>query len=220
MTEITAPDRQWRMPRSAKAPGWLLAAPMIAAFLYYFVRYPEYGMYDWGVSGQALAEGRWWTLLIHMFAHGGILHIAMNMAVLIGLSPILVLRLGRAPTSWVRYFGLFFVSGLAGAAVYLAINPHGAVPMLGASGAIYGLVGALLRVSPDGPGLMPLWSREMALAVRRFVTDNLLLIVIFTVPAFLSGSGGGLAWEAHVGGFAFGLIAGPLFFPRSRAMNI
>jgi membrane associated rhomboid family serine protease len=119
-----------------------------------------------------------------------------------------------------RYFVLFLTSGLAGAAAYLAINPHGAVPMLGASGAIYGLVGALLRFSPDGPGLMPLWSRQMALAIRRFVTDNLVLILIFTVPAFLSGSGGGLAWEAHVGGFAFGLIAGPLFFPRMRATNI
>ena len=177
-------------------------------------------MRDWGVSGQALAQGRYDRLMTHMFAHGGALHILMNVSVLLALSPPLIARLGRPPGAWVRYFGLFLLSGLAGAFAYLAVNPDGTVPMLGASGAIYGLMGTLLRLGPETGALVPLRSRAMALALKDFVRDNLLLILLFTVPALLAGTGGGLAWEAHVGGLTFGLLAGPKFVPTALCEDI
>lgn len=203
------------VPGHVRVPGYLLATPMIVAFVLCLLFKGPGGMNDWGVSGAALADGHYDRLLLHLFAHGGILHIAMNMVALLAISPPLVARLGTPPAAWLRYLALFVASGLAGALAYLAVNPHGTMPMLGASGAIYGLLGALLRLGPLDGTLVPLRSRAMAVVLKDFVTDNILLIVLFSVPALLAGTGGGLAWEAHVGGFAFGLLVGPAFFPAA-----
>lgn len=83
--------------------------------------------------------------------------------------------------------------------------------MLGASGAIYGLVGALVRMDGDGLYVIPLRWRFVGRLTWGFVCDNALLVLVITVPALLAGHAGGVAWEAHLGGFAFGLLAGPRF---------
>jgi membrane associated rhomboid family serine protease len=202
----------WHVPWHARVPAYLLAAPMVVAFILSLFG-NSHNMLGWAVSGEALAEGRYYTLLIHMFAHGGIWHIVMNVSALLAISPPLIARMGSPPASWVRYYALFLASGLAGALAYLAINPWGSVPMLGASGAIYGLLGALLRLGPQGEGLVAIRSRKMADAAKALVKENLVLIALLTLPALLSGHGGGLAWEAHLGGFVFALFAGPYFLP-------
>lgn len=214
-------DASWPTPRHAHGPGYLLVAPMIVAFgVCLYENGLAKGMTDWGVSGPALAHGRYITLLTHMFAHTGIIHIAMNVSVLLAVSPPLIARLGTVPAAWARYFGLFLASGLSGALVYLAINPFATVPMLGASGAIYGLIGALLRLGPVGEGLVPICSRRIAEAGKQMIKDNALLFVLLTIPAILAHHGGGLAWEAHLGGLLFGLFVGPCFFPKLAATHI
>jgi membrane associated rhomboid family serine protease len=207
---------RWDVPWHAHVPGTLLCAAMAAAWL---IAIPAGGMMAWGVSGAALAQGRFEGIALHMFAHGGPAHILMNGAALVAISGPLVARLGDLPGSWARYAALFVLSALAGAALYLLIHPHGAVPMLGASGAIYGLFGLFLRLPPEGETLMPIRSARMRRAGVQLVKDNLFLIALLTLPALLTGSGGGLAWEAHLGGFLFGLLAGPRFLPRHAAAD-
>ena len=87
--------------------------------------------------------------------------------------------------------------------------------MLGASGAIFGLAGFLVRYPYGADTPSPLWSRDTARAVGDFVKTNVILIVLLTVPALLQGQSGGVAWEGHLGGFLFGLLAAPLFVPRT-----
>lgn len=200
----------WEVPRAAKVPGIILAVAMSFAWLAH-VR--SGGMLDWGISASALKRGKWETILLHMFAHGGPMHIIMNMLALVPLAGLLTAKLGKPPGCWGRFFLLYLVGGLSGAAFYLVIHPGGAVPMLGASGAICAVIGLLLRLPSDGYELHPMRSKRMQLAAKEFVKENLILILMLTVPAFLSGQNGGVAWEAHFGGFLIGLFLGPKLLP-------
>ena len=202
----------WSVPWHAYVPAALLAAGMTAAWLLHFPR----GMASWGISAAALAEGRYETIALHMFAHGPLVHILMNMSALVAISGPLIARLGQPPAAWARYLALFVLSGLAGTACFLAIHPNGTLPMLGASGAIYGLLGLLLRLPPEPGPLLSLRTARMRKAVIRLIKDNIWLFVMLVLPALLLGGHAGLAWEAHLGAFLFGLFAGPLFLPQAE----
>lgn len=168
--------------------------------------------WDWGLSAQALAEGRWYALISHMFEHGGYWHLFMNSGFLLGVTPVVMARFGVGPSGWLRFAALFLVSGLLGAGLYLALHLDSAVPMVGASGAICGLWGAASRIGPEGE-IVPVRSAQVWAQVKAFAKMNLILFGLLFVLVKLIGGVGGLAWEAHVGGFLFGLFATPLLAP-------
>lgn len=201
--------RTWRLLFSAAgAPafvllalcGVVLAAQMAAG-----------GPAPWGVSGPALAEGRWYTLATHMVSHGGLTHLLLNASILLPLTPLAMVRLGVGPDGWRRFAALYAGSALTGAALYLALNPVG-VPMVGASGAIFGLWGAVARIGPDGR-MVPLRSRRILDEVLLFAWINLATVGIVLAVNQMEGGGPMVAWEGHVGGFLFGLLAMPLLAP-------
>jgi membrane associated rhomboid family serine protease len=202
----------WFVPRHAHVPAAVLAAAMAGAWLLHFPR----GMSSWGISAAALAAGRYETIALHMFAHGSLVHILMNMTALVAISGPLIARLGQPPTAWARYLALFVLSGLAGTACYLAIHPNGTLPMLGASGAIYGLLGLMLRLPPEPGPLLSLRTSRMRKAVIGLIKENIWLFVMMILPALLLGGQAGLAWEAHLGAFLVGLFAGPFLLPQSE----
>ncbi|MGY0017378.1 rhomboid family intramembrane serine protease [Streptomyces sp. cg35] len=144
---------------------------------------------------QGVAEGQWYRLLTAMFLHGSYIHIAFNLLSLWWIGGPLEAALGR-----VRYLTLYVVSGLAGSALsYLLAAPN--QPSLGASGAIFGLFGAtavlMRRLNYD----------------LRPVIALLVINLIFTFnPAF------NIAWQAHIGGLAAGLVVGyaMIHAPRER----
>jgi membrane associated rhomboid family serine protease len=88
-------------------------------------------------SNEGLAHGEWWRLFTAMFLHGSFLHIAFNMFALWWLGSVVEQSLGA-----VRYLLLYIASGLAGSTGAIISAPHS--PTVGASGAIFGLLGALL----------------------------------------------------------------------------
>lgn len=163
---------------------------------------------DWGgLSAAALADGRWWTPFTSMFMHAGIAHLIFNMLALAQLGPIVALRFGRDGRALVTYLAFYLLCGLVGDAVYLAIHPASAVPMIGASGAIFGLWGASARLGPNG-SLAPVFSRQVWKQTQSAIVSNLIIMAIVLLPALLSGqmSYGGIAWEAHLGGYLAGLL--------------
>ena len=139
-------------------------------------------------------DGAWWQLVTSQFLHVEIWHIAGNMLALWFLGPQLEAVLGRA-----RFLALDLISGLAGSVAVLWLSPEIGLT-LGASGAIYGLFGALgvvaHKVGGDLRGLFGL------LALNLFIT--------FAVP--------GISWQGHLGGLLGGaLIAALLVYaPRGR----
>ncbi|MFN8192219.1 MAG: rhomboid family intramembrane serine protease [Nocardioidaceae bacterium] len=138
------------------------------------------------------ADGALWQPLTSMFTHVEIWHIAMNMYALFLLGPVLENLLGR----W-RFAALYLLSGLAGSALVLMFG-RGA---LGASGAIFGLMAAMLVV---------------ALKTRGNLSGILQVVVINGVISVLGASF--ISWEGHLGGFLGGLAAGAalIYAPRER----
>lgn len=200
----------WQM----QVPAAVLGAACVIAWVWYNAAHQFAGMADWGVSGAALERGRFDTIFLHMFAHGGAAHLIMNMTMLAAIGGALTARLGPAPLSWLRFLLLFLLSGLTGAALYLAVHPAGVVPMVGASGALYGLLGLLIRAPANGAGVLPVKSRRIRRVSWDLVKQNAFLFALLATMAWASGTAGGLAWEAHLGGFLFGLLAGPKLLAR------
>ena len=142
-----------------------------------------------GVSG-----GDWWQPITAVFAHVAILHIGFNMVALWFLGPPLESMFGRA-----RFLAVYLVSGLAGsAAVMWLSNPLS--PSLGASGAIFGLLGVLLLV---------------AIKIRGNVQTVLFWLGLNLVFSFTVAN---ISWQAHVGGLAGGLVlaSAMVFAPRNQ----
>ena len=173
-------------------------------------------MLEWAVSAQRLRDGDWYTLFTHMVAHGGGVHLLFNSLAFIGLSGPLVLLFGGGVGGTMRLIGLFVISALGGAATYLAIHPYGDIPMLGASGGIFGMLGSLLRLDPhEQRGYVAMNSPRMKKVAVQFIKLNAVLVLLLAVPQWLMGGDGmGLAWEAHLGGAFAGALALPLFLRR------
>ena len=150
----------------------------------------------------------WMTVLTSMFMHGGWLHFAGNMLYLWIFGDNVEDRFGH-----VRYLLFYVGSGTAAALAQTAISPSSLVPMVGASGAIAGVMGAYFVLFPH--------SRVLAAIFIVFYMDLIEIPAIFFLGIwflmqFFSGVGslgadaaqGGVAFWAHIAGFAVGAIAG------------
>jgi membrane associated rhomboid family serine protease len=132
--------------------------------------------------GPFVAHGDWWRLVTAMFLHASLLHIGFNMYALWVIGRIVEQYLGT-----VRYIGLYFVSGLAGSAGALLQAPH--TPILGASGAIFGILGAMLVIE---------WQVTGSLAGQAAALIAINLVISFLIP--------GISWGGHVGGLIGGIL--------------
>jgi len=133
-----------------------------------------------------------WRMLTSLFVHGSILHILFNMYSLFVLGPELERLVGR----W-RFSALFLLSGLGGSVAVLLSTPGS--PVIGASGAIFGLFGAYFVINRNQGGN----SRQLIIVIV------INLAIGFLVP--------GIAWQAHVGGLLIGaLVAFALVRTRDR----
>jgi len=133
--------------------------------------------------GPLVAEGEWWRLITAAFLHYGFIHLGMNMLALWLFGPALESALGPA-----RFLMLYLVGGLAGSAGALLLTPTAAT--VGASGAIYGLFGAILVLERQGTyvfggSVIPL------------------LVINFAFTLFIPGISKG----GHIGGFVGGVLA-------------
>jgi len=97
----------------------------------------------WALSGEALAQGRWWTLVTHLFLHGNLLHLAVNVLALWFIGPEVEWMLGR-----LRYVLLYLASGVAGGLLQTAFSPPG-VELIGASGAVCGVLLSFATAYPS-----------------------------------------------------------------------
>jgi membrane associated rhomboid family serine protease len=160
----------------------------------------------------------WTTLITSMFLHGGLLHIASNMLYLFIFGDNVEDRLGH----W-RFLSFYFLCGIAAGITHIVINANSAVPSIGASGAIAGVLAAYLRLFPSadvrtllfiGPFITIPRIRAAFLIVFWFITQ--FLTGVLSLGATTEQTGGVAVW-AHVGGFVAGLILVQLMAPPRRA---
>ena len=158
-----------------------------------------------GAAAAALA-----TLVTSLFLHAGLVHLAGNMLYLFVFGPAVEGRLSHA-----RFLGFYIASGTFACLVMVAMAPRSQVPVIGASGAIAGVLGGYFVLYPGGriKTVLP-----ASFVLRRVdIPAVLYLLIWFALQLYLgisSGPGGpllgGVAWWAHVGGFLFGVAAAPL----------
>ncbi|HEY2330397.1 MAG TPA: rhomboid family intramembrane serine protease [Acidimicrobiales bacterium] len=135
------------------------------------------------------------SVLSSMFLHGGWVHLGGNMLFLWVFGNNVEDRLGR-----VRYLVFYLLAGLVATATYVLLQPHSTVPLIGASGAIAGVMGAYLIWYPDVPILTLVFVVPINIRARW-------LLIFWFLSQFFIGPDQGVAWGAHVGGFVFGVVA-------------
>ncbi len=142
------------------------------------------------------------TLVTSMFLHGGWMHLIGNMVFLWVLGDNVEDAMGHA-----RYVAFYLICGIAAAFAHAALAPQSTVPMIGASGAISGVIGAYLLLHPRA---------SIHVLVGYFVVGLPAWIVLgfwigLQVLNLATGGGGGVAWWAHLGGILAGVILVPFF---------
>ncbi|TVQ56368.1 MAG: rhomboid family intramembrane serine protease [Rhodobacteraceae bacterium] len=180
--------------------GWRFAAYQRFAFFDLF--------FEAFRSGQNVPINFYWSFVTHAFLHGGFAHLGMNTVVFLALGAHMCRAVGEA-----AMVGLFFLTAAGGALAFGLIANTGLafIPMVGASGALFGFLGAIKRWE---------WRyvREHHLPTRRFWSTILALVLINVILSVGVGfGGGGVAWEAHFGGFVAGWLAAGLLTPRRGA---
>jgi membrane associated rhomboid family serine protease len=156
----------------------------------------------------------WYTLLTSMFMHGGWFHILGNLWFLSVFGDNVEDAMGP-----VRFALFYVICGIAAGLAHVVASPDSAVPVVGASGAIGGVMGAYAALYPRAPVhiLVPLGFFFYRMVVPAYLMLGywFLLQILGGIPA-LQGAGGGVAFWAHVGGFAAGIALLPLFRVRAR----
>ncbi|OCC16021.1 rhomboid family serine protease [Dissulfuribacter thermophilus] len=188
-----------------------LPSPVLEKFFFMFGLIPAKVTHpDWARSLGLDVLGLW-PFLTCMFLHGGWIHIFGNMWTLWIFGDNVEDVMGP----W-RFLFFYIVSGIAASLVHIFVNPNSTVPIIGASGAIAGVMGAYYTLFPKARIVIffpvffiPLFFEVPALFYLAFW----FLEQVFSGALSLASpvSSGGIAWWAHVGGFLFGMLTNRLF---------
>jgi membrane associated rhomboid family serine protease len=208
------PIRDYNPPRRRALLTWGLILINFGVY-FYLAQNPvmdENAIAQYAVIPADITAGRHLgTLITSMFLHANLLHVGGNMLFLWIFGNNVEDKLGE-----LKFLVVYFASGLAGSLLQIFITPDSTIPMLGASGAISGLLAAYVLYFPR--------ARILTFVVPFF---------IFTLPAYvfigywialqalnaflnIGAIGGGVAFFAHVGGFGTGLILALLLRPREH----
>jgi membrane associated rhomboid family serine protease len=201
---------------------WTLIAANCAVFFVEISLSPA--ELEWFLSRFALIPARYFApppyassapadylpFVTNMFLHGGWLHLILNMWTLWLFGPTIEDRLGP-----IRYALFYLASGVLASVTHSVFNPGSTIPALGASGAIAGVLGCYIRLFPFARlvVMFPILFLPLFFEVPAIVFAGLWFLMQMlqgTAELFMPGSGGGVAWWAHVGGFVFGFAVGPL----------
>lgn len=215
------PLRDDNRARRVPVVTWLLIAANVVVFIYQLLLtqneasefITRHGAIPYYISHGSHLD----TIFSSMFLHGGVLHLAGNMLYLYVFGDNIESVLGH-----VRYLFFYLLCGVLAFASHYIFAVTSQVPMIGASGAISGVLGAYLirfphaRVSVLVPLFIWIW--------RIFEIPAALVLGLWFVMQVINGalapsSGGGVAWMAHVGGFIAGVMlmrARQRRMPRSR----
>jgi len=153
------------------------------------------------------------TVLSAMFMHGGAFHIAGNMLYLWIFGNNIEDKLGH-----LRFIVFYIFCGIVSAYVNAIVDPHSRIPMIGASGAISGVLGAYLLLFPRAMVHTLVFLGFFVTVVR---IPSLVVIGFWAIIQIINGlistgfaREGGVAWFAHIGGFLAGLLTIKLWLPR------
>lgn len=151
------------------------------------------------------------TVLTSMFMHGSFMHLAGNMLYLWIFGNNIEDSMGHF-----RFILFYLLCGTAAALTQATIDPHSEIPMIGASGAVSGILGAYLLLYPHAKVLVVI---PIIIIIKTFRIPAMFVLGMWFIMQLISSSNtvsgeGGTAWWAHIGGFVAGIILIPFFKHR------
>jgi membrane associated rhomboid family serine protease len=153
------------------------------------------------------------TVFSSMFMHGGLFHLGGNMLYLWIFGNNIEDRLGH-----IRFILFYIFCGIVSAYAYAITRPHSLTPMIGASGAVSGILGAYLLLFPRATVYTLVF---LGFFITNVKIPALIVIGFWAIIQFVNGlistginERGGVAWFAHIGGFLIGLLTIKLWLPR------
>ncbi|WP_409018662.1 rhomboid family intramembrane serine protease [Brevundimonas vesicularis] len=191
-----------------KAPFLAMVVATSMPLLFWF----QAGLPDFGL-GMAfrptdLGQGHWSGLLTSMLLHGSWVHVMMNAVGALAFGTPVARLFARGGVGPAAFLALYIASGVVAGLGYALCHIQSDVPLVGASGAVFGLIGASTRLIGPVGFIIP-WKHPIVLRqAAGWMIANLAIGLIGLAPGM---GGAAIAWEAHAFGFVFGLFAvGPL----------
>jgi membrane associated rhomboid family serine protease len=167
-----------------------------------------------GFAPHDLARGVWQPLFTSLFVHGGWLHLFSNAAFGLAFATPVARRMGLDASGGVVFFIFYLTCGVLSNLGFAALDPGDTAPLVGASGAIAGLMGAASRLMVPGRRLAPFNSAPVVGMAGCWLLINLLIAI---VPWAAPGAEHAIvAWQAHLAGYAAGLL---LIAPALRLLG-
>ncbi len=161
--------------------------------------------------GISCPDTSYFSLISSMFMHGGLMHLGGNMLFLWIFGDNIELKFGKA-----KFLLIYLAWGIGAGLAHIVIDPASSIPAVGASGAISGVLGAYLAMFPRVRIttflMLGFFWRMMHIQARWFLP--FWLVFQNLLPFFIGGfgvAGGGVAYMAHIGGFAIGFATGYLY---------
>lgn len=204
-------------PPFINAPPLVIVMALILVLLHAVFVFAPYEQQIAVTYDYALAPQRFWaaagsrdvypdaisgllTLLSSALLHADWMHVLVNAAMLLAVGAPVARVLGNTAAGAAKWMLLLVVSIIGGSAFYLALANVDSAYLIGASGGVSGLIGAVFLLDPRG-GKRALWSRQFLSMTAAFIIANALLA--YVAPFML---GMGVSWEAHIGGYIAGAL--------------
>lgn len=190
---------------AAEEEWWMIALAFVPA---------RYAGYAAELPGGEIASVS--SFITHMLVHADLTHLMFNSAWFLAFGGAIALRIGGA-----RFLAFTAFTGIIGALTFLAFHFGALVPVIGASGAVSGMMGGVMRFMfsaidhhqfsalREAPRSVPLMSLRQSLTDKRIIAVTVIWLLlnglaVMGIPGV--DTGGGIAWEAHLGGYAAGFF--------------
>jgi membrane associated rhomboid family serine protease len=193
------------------------AAILIAYALQGLLGGPEAAAEEFGFSPAALSQGHWAGLLTALFVHASWSHVGLNALGAVAFGAPVARWIGVRGVGPLIFFVFYLVCGVLGSLGFALLHPGATLVLVGASGAVYGLMGAASRMLGAASRLAPFTSPTViGMAIACIIVN--VLMAVFGAPGL--SVGGPIAWEAHLFGYAAGLLLiGPVIgLVRSKSV--
>jgi membrane associated rhomboid family serine protease len=198
-----------RRERMFNAPWTIVALPALLIGLYAVqsLALSDAQETRWALTRAALAAGRWQTLLTCMFLHASWTHVLMNSVAIVAFGPPAARLMGTDARGASAFYAFYLICGVLAGLGFLAVTPTSADPVVGASGAVSGLLGAASRLIEGRGRIGPMFGRTVLGMAAAWTIANVILGVTGLTPG---AAGVPVAWQAHLAGYLAGvLLIGP-----------
>jgi membrane associated rhomboid family serine protease len=205
----------WGSPRPAREPmfnaPWTIVVLCVGLIALYAVQ--VFAVNDTTLGALALtpaqlAAGNWQTLVTSMFLHGSWPHVLMNSVAALAFGPPVARLFGLGPRGALVFLLFYLTCGVLAGLGFVVADLRDTEPVVGASGAISGLLGAASRLIQGNGRIGPLFGQTV---IGMAIAWAIVNVVLGIVPGWTPGAMGmPVAWQAHLAGYAAGvLLVGP-----------